>query len=232
VNVCTIEDPIELVEPAFNQMQVNAAIDLSFAAGVRALLRQDPDIIMVGEIRDLATAEVAVQAALTGHLVLSTLHTNDAPSAVTRLLDLGVPAYLIKATLIGVVAQRLTRTLCRHCKQPGEVPERDWLELTAGFSIERPRQVQRAAGCLECRETGYLGRTGLYEMMTLTPELREQILDQADLQRLRQAALREGMVPLRIAGAQKVFAGETSVEEILRTVPAGAPRSEARIPPS
>ncbi|PPE75389.1 type II secretion system protein E [Solimonas fluminis] len=224
VNVCTIEDPIELVEPRFNQMQVQPGIDLTFASGVRALMRQDPDIIMVGEIRDLETAEVAIQAALTGHLVLSTLHTNDAPSAVTRLLDLGVPAYLIRSTLLGVVAQRLLRKLCKHCKKPVEPDPGAWQELVGGTHIEPPKHVHHAVGCLECRETGYLGRTGIYEMLSMTPALKEAIRDDADPVHLRDAALRSGMMPLRIAGSQKVWTGLTTVEEVIRTTPPAPPR--------
>src|SRR5690606_8751015 len=169
VNVCTVEDPIEMVEGSFNQMQVQHGIDLSFADGVRALMRQDPDIIMVGEIRDLETAEMAIQAALTGHLVLSTLHTNDAPSAVMRLLELGVPYYLLEATLAGVMAQRLVRTLCPHCKAAnGELPDALWDSLVQEWKLPKPRTVYRPVGCPECRQTGYRGRTGLYELLTVS----------------------------------------------------------------
>lgn len=219
VNVCTIEDPIELVEPAFNQMQVQANIDLNFADGVRALLRQDPDIIMVGEIRDLETAEVAIQAALTGHLVLSTLHTNDAPSAITRLLDLGVPSYLIRATLLGVVAQRLLRRLCPHCRHAVEVSEARWRELTRDASSTPPNGIYESVGCLECRETGYLGRVGAYEILNNTATLAPLIDAGTDLALLRAQALSEGMSPLRISGARKIAAGLTSVDEVLRTTP-------------
>ncbi|MFA5939278.1 MAG: GspE/PulE family protein [Sinimarinibacterium sp.] len=219
VNVCTIEDPIELVVSAFNQMQVQPGIDLNFASGIRALMRQDPDIIMVGEIRDLETAEVAVQAALTGHLVLSTVHTNDAPSAITRLLDLGVPAYLLKSTLLGVVAQRLVRTLCHHCKAPQAVEPVAWKELTAGWTLTPPAHSFTSVGCLECRETGFLGRTGLYEMMILSPGLKNLIRSEADPVRLREMAIREGMLPLRIAGAQKVAQGLTTFDEVLKVAP-------------
>src|SRR5690606_38550966 len=157
VNVCTIEDPIEMVESSFNQMQVQDNIDLSFASGVKALPRQDPDIIMIGEIRNLETAEIAIQAALTGHLVFSSLHTNDAPTAITRLLELGVPSYLIKATLVGVVAQRLVRVLCPHCKREAEVDIKMWKALTAPWDTTVPGQVYEPAGCPECRETGFKG---------------------------------------------------------------------------
>src|SRR5438034_729298 len=170
VNVCSIEDPIEMIAPEFNQMQVQPAIGVDFASGVRTLLRQDPDIIMVGEVRDRDTADMAVQAALTGHLVLSSLHTNDAPSAVTRLLDFGVPPYLITSTLLGVMAQRLVRTLCPHCKKLGDAPdEQAWRMLTAPFRADLPRQPYAQVGCLECRMTGYYGRVGLYEIMMLSP---------------------------------------------------------------
>lgn len=219
VNVCTIEDPIEMVEPAFNQMQVQPGIDLTFAAGVRALLRQDPDIIMIGEIRDLETAEMAVQAALTGHLVLSTLHTNDAPSAITRLMELGIPSYLIRSTVLGVMAQRLVRTLCPHCKQPAAPDEQAWQALTHPWKAQVPAQFQRPVGCLECRNTGYLGRAGVYEIMTLSNRLRSRITDNCSLEALRMEAYREGMKSLRLSGARKVAAGETTIEEILRVTP-------------
>ncbi|MET4677882.1 MULTISPECIES: GspE/PulE family protein [unclassified Luteibacter] len=219
LNVCTVEDPIEMVSPDLNQMQVQASIDLDFAAGVRTLLRQDPDIIMVGEIRDLETAQMAVQASLTGHLVLSTLHTNDSPSAVTRLLDLGVPHYLIQSTLSGVVAQRLVRTLCPHCKQPAAQDLDEWRVVTRGWDIPLPERVFAPVGCLECRKTGFLGRTGVYEMMPMTGRLRSMISAELDLGRFGAAALREGMKPLRISAAAQVAAGITTVREVLNVLP-------------
>ncbi|GLK87621.1 GspE/PulE family protein [Pseudomonas turukhanskensis] len=219
VNLCTIEDPIEMIEPAFNQMQVQHNIDLNFASGVRALMRQDPDIIMVGEIRDLETAEMAIQAALTGHLVLSTLHTNDAPSAITRLLELGVPYYLLKATLLGVMAQRLVRTLCPHCKVPVEISEEDWQSLTRPWSAPLPTGAHKAVGCLECRDTGYRGRAGVYEIMQLSDSLKPFISADTDLLSLRRQAFKEGMRSLRLSGAQKVAAGLTTIEEVLRVTP-------------
>jgi general secretion pathway protein E len=223
VNVCTIEDPIEMVEPAFNQMQVQSAIDLGFAEGVRALMRQDPDIIMVGEIRDLETAEMAVQSALTGHLVLSTLHTNDAPSAVTRLLELGVAPYLLNATFNGVMAQRLLRTLCRHCKQPVELNRAEdqaaWDALVAPFKSNRPERVYKPVGCLECRMTGFLGRVGIYETLVHTPAIKQLIGAGADLARVREQAMKEGMKPLRVSGAMKVAAGLTTIDEVLKVAP-------------
>jgi general secretion pathway protein E len=222
VNVCTLEDPIEMVEPAFNQMQIQQGLDLTFAEGVRALMRQDPDIIMVGEIRDLETADMAIQAALTGHLVLSTLHTNDAPSAITRLLDLGVPSYLLNATLLGIMAQRLVRTLCPHCKKPHAIREDDielWNGLVAPWKAARPTQLQRPQGCLECRMTGYSGRIGIYEILLMSPELRKLITAETDIAALREQANREGMKPLRISGALKVAAGLTTLDEVLKTAP-------------
>lgn len=219
VNVCTIEDPIEMIEPAFNQMQVQHNIDLTFSSGVRALMRQDPDIIMVGEIRDLETAEMAIQAALTGHLVLSTLHTNDATGAISRLLELGVPYYLLRGALLGVMAQRLVRTLCSHCKTPTTLSLSEWNELVRPWNAPMPKQVYQAVGCLECRETGYRGRIGVYEILLLSEGLKELITTDTDLARLRQAALREGMHSLRLSGAQKVAQGLTTVAEVLRVTP-------------
>jgi general secretion pathway protein E len=219
VNVCSVEDPIELVEPSFNQMQVQHNIGLDFAAGVRTLLRQDPDIIMIGEIRDYETAEMAVQAALTGHLVFSTLHTNDAPSAVTRLLEIGVPAYLINATVLGIVGQRLVRTLCPSCRREGHVDEDLWRTLVSPWKTPAPARVYDATGCLECRQTGFRGRVGIYEMLPLREEIKALVRQDCDLTALRRQAVRQGMRPLRISAAQKVAAGVTTIEECLKVVP-------------
>jgi general secretion pathway protein E len=224
VNVCTIEDPIEMIEPAFNQMQVQHSIDLGFADGVRALMRQDPDIIMVGEVRDLPTAEMAIQAALTGHLVLSTLHTNDSASAITRLLDLGVAPYLLNSTILGVMAQRLVRTLCKHCKEKipyeeGRAGDMSWEEFVAPWKAKRPTHIYRPVGCLECRNTGYTGRVGLYEILLLSPEIRRLITAEADLAKIREIAYKEGMKPLRISGAMKVAIGLTTLEEVIKVAP-------------
>ncbi len=219
VNVCTIEDPIELVMPAFNQMQVQHNIELDFAAGVRTLLRQDPDIIMVGEIRDLETAQMAVQAALTGHLVLSTLHTNDAPSAVTRLLELGVPHYLIRSTLIGVIAQRLIRTFCPTCVAKAEMDPEQWHSLMAPWKATAPAHLHTPEGCLECRQTGFLGRAGIYELLQMTPGVKSLITPTVHLEDLRKQAYKDGMRPLRISGLGKVAQGKTSFEEILKVTP-------------
>jgi general secretion pathway protein E len=221
VNVCTVEDPIEMVEGAFNQMQVQHGIDLSFADGVRALMRQDPDIIMVGEIRDLETAEMAIQAALTGHLVLSTLHTNDAPSAVMRLLELGVPYYLLETTLIGIMAQRLVRTLCPDCKAPGgELMDDIWESLSEGRNIPKPATIYRPVGCPECRQTGYRGRTGLYELLTVTQPFSKLIKEETDIHALRQQSMADGLKPLRVAGAFKIAEGVTTAEEVLKVTSA------------
>ncbi len=222
VNVCTIEDPIEMVEASFNQVQVQHSIDMGFAQGVRALMRQDPDIIMVGEVRDLETAEMAIQAALTGHLVLSTLHTNDAPSAITRMLDLGVPGYLINATLLGVMAQRLVRTLCPHCKSSGGLRAEDeaaWNDMVAPWKSNKPSALYHPVGCLDCRMTGYMGRVGIYEVLLSSPELKKMVSAHADLAKVRELAYREGMKPLRISGAMKVAAGLTTIEEVIKVAP-------------
>ena len=221
VNVCTIEDPIEMIEPAFNQTQAMPALDLGFAEGLRALMRQDPDIIMVGEIRDLATAEMAIQAALTGHLVFSTLHTNDAAAAITRLADLGVPPYLISATVIGVLAQRLARTLCPSCKQRDDVTRAATLDAALQpWKLRGAARIYKPVGCLECRMTGYRGRAGLYEMMTMTEAARGHIHPTLDEDALRRQAVADGMHPLRAAGVMKVAEGVTTLEEVMRTTPA------------
>ncbi|KAF1023358.1 MAG: Type II secretion system protein E [Paracidovorax wautersii] len=226
VNVSTIEDPIEMIEPAFNQTQVQPQLDLDFAAGLRALMRQDPDVIMVGEIRDLPTAEMAVQAALTGHLVFATLHTNDAPSAITRLLELGVAPYLINATVQGVLAQRLVRTLCPHCKtlahEPAQARVRRLLAEAGEPPVAGPAgeaAVHRPQGCAHCRMTGYRGRLGLYELLEVGDVLQARIGPQAVLDDLRRQARREGMRPLRVAGLQAVLRGWTTLEEVAAATP-------------
>ncbi|SON91868.1 putative Bacterial type II secretion system protein E [Xanthomonas phaseoli pv. phaseoli] len=220
VNVCSVEDPIEMIAPEFNQMQVQQNIDLDFASGVRTLLRQDPDIIMIGEIRDLETAQMAVQASLTGHLVLSTLHTNDAASAITRLLDLGVPHYLVASTLNGVLAQRLVRTLCVHCKRPHTLSDADWAAIREpGEALPETLNVHAPVGCLECRRTGYLGRVGLYELLPVTPRLRTLIRPDTELASFSQAARGEGLRTLRRTGLEKVAAGLTTIEEVLSVLP-------------
>ena len=219
VNVCTIEDPIELVEPAFNQMQVQKNIQLEFSSGVKTLLRQDPDIIMIGEIRDAETADMAIQAALTGHLVLSTLHTNDAPSAITRLLDIGVPPYLIQSSLLGVMAQRLVRTLCPHCKAPTEVDAKSWKSLVKPWKSEVPATACKPVGCLECRNTGYQGRMGIYEMFTVSNDVKKLITSDCDITLLRNQVVKDGLKPMRLSGANKIANGITTMEEVIRVAP-------------
>jgi general secretion pathway protein E len=220
VNVSTVEDPIEMIEPAFNQTQAQPHLDLGFAEGLRALMRQDPDIIMVGEIRDLATAEMAVQAALTGHLVLSTLHTNDAPSAVSRLMELGVPSYLINATLLGVLAQRLVRTLCSSCKAPDSDAQREPLiEAVKPWKLTGSYRPFKPVGCVDCRMTGYKGRVGLYELLTVSEAFQRLVHAQPDMAALRRQALADGMRPLRLSGALQVAEGNTTLQEVMAATP-------------
>ncbi len=220
VNVSTVEDPIEMIEPAFNQTQVQTQLDFGFPEGLRALMRQDPDIIMVGEIRDFQTAEMAVQAALTGHLVFSTLHTNDAPSAITRMMERGVPPYLINATVLGVLAQRLVRTLCEHCKVRDEVSTREALEaVVKPWKINGGYRPYKAVGCVECRMTGFMGRMGLYELLTVTEAFKDKVNQQPSIDALRRQAVADGMRPLRLAGALRVAEGLTTMEEVLIATP-------------
>jgi len=219
VNVCTVEDPIELVEGSFNQMQVQHNIGLDFSTGVRTLLRQDPDIIMIGEIRDRETADIAIQAALTGHLVVSTLHTNDAPSAVTRLMEVGVPSYLIQSTILGIMAQRLVRVLCSHCKQEAKIDDTTWNTLVKPWKPAKPVKIFKPVGCLECRNTGFMGRMGLYEMFTFSDAIKELVVENINMANFKKLAMKEGMRPLRLSGAMKVAAGLTTVEEVMRVAP-------------
>ena len=222
VNVCTVEDPIEMIDPTLNQMQVQPAIEIGFAEGLRALMRQDPDVIMVGEIRDRQTADMAIQAALTGHLVLSTLHTNDAPGSVNRLLDLGAAPYLVSASLIGVLAQRLARTLCPHCKVARPFSSQDkakWDRLAAPFSLPCPESIFHSPGCIECRNTGYKGRVGLYELMSVNAELKDIIISNPSIVALQNAAYQNGTEPLRISGLKKIALGLCDFDEISKVVP-------------
>jgi general secretion pathway protein E len=220
VNVSTVEDPIEMIEPAFNQTQVQPQLDFGFPQGLRALMRQDPDIIMVGEIRDLETAEMAVQAALTGHLVFSTLHTNDAPSAVTRLMELGIPPYLINATLLGVLAQRLVRTLCKQCKVRDEEATREALgDMVKPWQINGGYKPYKAIGCVDCRMTGYMGRMGLYELLVVTEGFKSRVSGEPGIDALRRQAIADGMRPLRLAGALRVAEGVTVMEEVISATP-------------
>jgi general secretion pathway protein E len=224
VNVSTVEDPIEMIEPAFNQTQVQPHLDLDFAQGLRSLMRQDPDIIMVGEVRDLATAEMAVQAALTGHLVFTTLHTNDAPSAIMRLMELGIPPYLINATVLGVLAQRLVRTLCPACRQPQDkdeaVASRAGLtELVKPWQVSGSYRPYRPVGCVDCRMTGFRGRMGLYELLVVTEGFKDKVSREPVLDALRRQAVQDGMRPLRLAGAARVAEGLTTMDEVLACTP-------------
>ena len=220
VNVSTVEDPIEMIEPAFNQSQVQPQLDFGFTEGLRALMRQDPDIIMVGEIRDLKTAEMAVQAALTGHMVFSTLHTNDAPSAITRAMELGVPPYLINATVLGVLAQRLVRTLCPRCKVKDEKSTRSDLEaVVRPWKINGGYRPYKAVGCVDCRMTGFMGRMGLYELLTVSEAFKDRVNQQPSIDALRRQAVADGMRPLRLAGALRVAEGLTTLDEVLLATP-------------
>ncbi|MDZ4187270.1 MAG: ATPase, T2SS/T4P/T4SS family [Hydrogenophaga sp.] len=224
VNVSTVEDPIEMIEPAFNQTQVQPHLDLDFAQGLRALMRQDPDIIMVGEIRDLNTAEMAVQAALTGHLVFTTLHTNDAPSAIMRLMELGIPPYLINATVLGVLAQRLVRTLCPACRTREDETTATASRLTL-TDLVKPWKVSgsyrpyQPVGCVDCRMTGFRGRMGLYELLVVTEAFKEKVSREPQLESLRKQAITDGMRPLRLAGAVRVAEGMTTLDEVLACTP-------------
>ena len=221
VNVSTIEDPIERIDPALNQTQVQPQLDFSFAEGVRALMRQDPDIIMIGEIRDLETAEMAVQAALTGHLVFSTLHTNDAPSALTRLMELGVPAYLLNATILGVLAQRLVRTLCPQCKQPDDGASTELLaEAVKPWKINSGNwRPYKPVGCVDCRMTGFRGRMGIYELLSVTEAFKGLVQHDVGPAPLRKQAVADGMRPLRLAGAMRAAEGLTTLPEVIAATP-------------
>jgi len=224
VNVSTVEDPIEMIEPAFNQTQVQPHLDLDFAQGLRALMRQDPDIIMVGEIRDLNTAEMAVQAALTGHLVFTTLHTNDAPSAIMRLMELGIAPYLINATVLGVLAQRLVRTLCPACRQreddaAAENSRERLADMVKPWQISGRYRPYQPVGCIDCRMTGFRGRTGLYELLTVTEAFKDKVSREPRLEVLRKQAVADGMRPLRLAGAARVAEGLTTIEEVMACTP-------------
>ncbi len=214
INILTVEDPVEYQLSGVGQMQVNAKIDLTFASGLRAFLRQDPDVIMVGEIRDRETAEIAIQASLTGHLVLSTVHTNDAPGAVTRLVDMGVEPFLVSSTLIGVLAQRLVRNLCSACKKPYTPTSAELQELR--MAPQSGLTFYKENGCPECLETGYRGRSGIYELLVVDDDVRPLVLRNADAGTIKRKAVENGMTTLLADGVRKVTAGKTTTEEILR----------------
>ena len=211
VNIMTIEDPIEYKLLGIAQMGVNPKIDLTFATGLRHILRQDPDVIMIGEIRDRETAEIAIRSSLTGHLVLSTLHTNDAPSALTRLVDMGMEPYLLSSSVLAILAQRLVRKICPHCKgkYKPSLREREVLQIDADI-------LYRGKGCQQCFHSGYRGRVGIYELMPLCGKIKKELLLSADATALQTIAIQEGMIPLRRAGSVLVAQGVTTIEEVFR----------------
>ena len=216
INIITIEDPVEYQIKGISQIQVNPKIDLTFARGLRSIVRQDPDVILVGEIRDHETAEIAVQSALTGHLVFSTLHTNDSASAITRLVDMGVEPFLISSSVLAVIAQRLVRVLCNNCKKAYE-PSTIYLN-SIGLSPAhfKKTHIYKAVGCEKCINTGYSGRLGIFEIMVLTERLKGLILETFDSNRIKSEAVKEKMRTLRHDGIQKVLDGVTTIEEVLR----------------
>jgi len=216
INITTVEDPIEMVHEDFNQIAVQPVVGITFASILRNILRQDPDIIMIGEMRDLETAENAIQAALTGHLVLSTLHTNDAPSSITRLLDLGIPSFLIKAAIVGILAQRLVKKICLHCKEPFEMKSSELLSLGLDIGKTGTVELHRGKGCIKCRGTGYLGRTGIHEVLPVTESIQEVITEECDIGKIRDVAIGEGMVNLRENAIKKLLDGTTTYQEVLR----------------
>jgi general secretion pathway protein E len=215
-NIITIEDPVEYQIDGIGQVHVNRKVGLTFANGLRTIVRQDPDIILVGEIRDLETAEIAIQAALTGHLVFSTLHTNDAASAVTRLIDMGIEPFLITSSVLAIIAQRLVRTVCPFCKKPAQINGEFTRELNLSDEDLRKANLSAGAGCDKCMQTGYYGRTGIYEIMKVTESIKKTVLTTSDANAIKEIAVREGMKTLREDGAHKVLKGISTTEEILR----------------
>jgi general secretion pathway protein E len=219
-NIITVEDPIEMIHEDFNQIGVQPAIGVTFGSILKTILRQDPDIIMIGEMRDLDTAENAVQAALTGHLVLSTLHTNDAPSSITRLLDLGVPSFLIQATLIGIMAQRLLRVICEYCKEPFAMKTSDLRAAGIETGLKGAVKLFRGRGCNRCRQTGYRGRSATFEVMPYSEAIQKMTTPKANIENIKIRAKEEGMVTLRENAIQKMLDGVTTYEEVLRVTAA------------
>ena len=216
INITTVEDPIEMIHEDFNQIGVQPQIGITFASILRHILRQDPDIIMIGEMRDVETAENAIQASLTGHLVLSTLHTNDAPSAITRLLDLGIPSFLIQATLVGILAQRLVRKICPYCKEVLEMDHQELASMGLDLGKEGKVQLHRGKGCLKCRSTGNIGRSGIFEVLPVTEGIRKLIKPECDTEAIRDMARKEGMVTLRENAIRKLLDGRTTYQEVMR----------------
>ena len=219
-NIITIEDPVEFQIEGITQVQVNPRAGLTFATGLRSMMRADPDIIMVGEIRDRETAQIAVEAALTGHLVLSTLHTNDAPTAITRLVEMGVEPFLVASAIGCVVAQRLARTLCLNCKSKQTIAKQ--ILIDNGFMVDEDIETWGAVGCARCGHSGYKGRVGLYEVMLITEEIRDLAIERASAERIREVAVRQGMRLLRDDGLDKIRQGLTSVTEVARVTGTGA----------
>jgi len=211
VNITTVEDPVEYTIAGVNQVQINEKAGLTFDTVLRSILRQDPDIILVGEMRDKETAQLAVRAALTGHLVLSTLHTNDAPSSIIRMVDMGIPPFLVSSSVVAVIAQRLVRKLCPSCKVPYELPQ----DVAESLGLDGFTTVYKPVGCDECRGTGYRGRTAIFEIMPMTEEIRRAVMTGATSDDLRAMAIRQGMRALRVSGAKKVKDGITSADEVL-----------------
>ncbi len=216
VKIITVEDPVEYQLPGINQTQVNPKINLTFAAGLRSILRQDPDVVMIGEIRDRETAEIAIQASLTGHLVISTLHTNDSASAATRLIDMGVEPFLVASSVIGIIAQRLLRTLCKECREIQTPSDFELVQLGLTRESLVDVNVFRAKGCSSCLETGYSGRTGIHEILMMDDDIRSLVMKNTDATAVKRKAMEKGMKTLREIAAEKVLSGETSIEEVLR----------------
>jgi len=215
VNIVTVEDPVEYMLEGVNQVNVNAKAGLTFASGLRSILRQDPDIVMIGEIRDSETAEIAIRAAITGHVVLSTIHTNDAPSTVVRLMDMGIQSYLVGSSVVGIIAQRLVRRICPHCAE--EYTASDYEKRILGVDPSEDIKLYRGVGCLKCDETGYSGRLGVYEILEVTKEIRDLITKKADVEEIKQVAIRNGMKTIRKACENLVLNGRTTIDELIRT---------------
>jgi type II secretory ATPase GspE/PulE/Tfp pilus assembly ATPase PilB-like protein len=216
--IITVEDPVEYQQPGISQIQTHMKIGLTFAACLRSILRHDPDVILIGEMRDLETAEAAIQASLTGHLVFSTLHTNDAPSAFTRLIEMGIEPFLVASTVEGVMAQRLVRTICPECKQEWKIDAKEIPDDFPGLDLEKGTHptLWRGAGCKACRNTGFRGRTGIHELMVNSDVIKEMIVQRVNAGVIRQKALKEGMITLRMDGWRKVLKGITTVDEVAR----------------
>jgi len=216
LKIITVEDPVEYQLPGINQIQVNPKIDLTFAGALRSILRQDPDVVMIGEIRDKETAEIAIQASLTGHLVISTLHTNDSASSATRLIDMGVEPFLVASSVVGIIAQRLVRTLCKECRERYAPSEFEMMQLNITPEKLEGRTVYRPKGCPSCLNTGYSGRTGLHEILMMDDDVRALTMKNVDAMTIKRKAMEKGMQTLREVAAVKVLEGETAIEEVLR----------------